>query len=182
MPKTIREHRWEPSAEVRAAARTRLPLRLPRPEETGLRLVSDHHPACDAKSRPTAPSRRRLPTRPAERRANLPLTDAELESLAQRVLLQSGVSGFARLHVEVRERVATLYGTLPTEFERQLAVQLVRRINGLDRVDQEISVWEVQAANGPQQAVQTSGFRWPMWASVLLVSAALVAIVRWIMP
>jgi osmotically-inducible protein OsmY len=125
----IKDNRWELSPAVRAAAKTELPLRLPRPEETGLRGRRIDSGAARENSSI------RLRTRNGE-----PLSDVELEARAQRALLQSGVRGFTRLHAEVRDGVATLYGRLPTDFERDLAVQLVRRVNGLAGVNHEIAI------------------------------------------
>lgn len=126
----MKKNRWELSPAVRAAAKTELPLRLPRPEETGVPGRRIDSSAARDESSP----------RSRARSASLPLSDSELESRVQKALLQSGVRGFTRLHAEVRDGVATLYGHLPTDFERDLAVQLVRRVNGLVGVSHEIAI------------------------------------------
>lgn len=143
MTESIRKHHWELSPTVQKAAQTRLPLRLPRPEETGLRMSAAQDPMHHAKTRPSAAVAQRVPARRTDVRVNPPLSDGELEAMARKALLHSGIRGFTKLHVEVQNRVATVFGSLPTEFERQLAMQLVRRVNGIDHVDDEISVWEV---------------------------------------
>ena len=88
MPHTQSQGRWEPSAEVRAAAKTRLPLKLPRPEETGPHRL----PLGDQSTRPVKPSR---PMRRTTPRSFESLSDVELEAMAQRALLQTGIKGFA---------------------------------------------------------------------------------------
>jgi hypothetical protein len=103
--------------------------------------------------------------------------DADLEHVARRVLLHSGIRGFTKLHVEVREGVATLFGTLPTEFERRLIVQLVQRVHGIQRVDAEISVRERGRAKQESHPAAEPRRRslWPVAViGVFLASAAAV--------
>jgi hypothetical protein len=174
MPNTQSQRRWEPSAEVRAAAKSRLPLKLPRPEETRLRELNDSFPEARLETRPTSLHAERPHQRLKSRQVEWPVSDEDLESRTRQVLLQSGISGFVRLQVEVRGRVAVLRGALPTDFERQLAVHLVRRVNGLDRVDHEISVRE-SVNQGVQQKPEYVRVR--RWLTVLGTGVILLAFI-----
>lgn len=173
MPNTQSQRRWEPTEEVRAAAKARLPLKLPRPDETGLRGASSSFPASHLKIRPTSPATARPHRRLIERQVEWPESDEDLESLARQVLLQSGISGFARLQLEVRDRVAVLRGALPTDFERQLALQLVRRVQGLERVDHEISTWE---AASPENQERQTAKKFRRWLNVAVIGGILALI------
>jgi|GEM_PF-6047250 len=168
MSKSAQHTTWEVSAETWKAAKTALPLRLPQPEETGPhRLATNRDNVGDEAAvafqrtalqrslrhdsdRATTAGRPRL-----QRAAMNQPTDDELSSLAQHALLRSGLSGFSRLTVVVRDRVAMVSGVLPTEFELQLALQLVRRVNWLDRVEHDIEVRESGAAD--RDATTTAG-------------------------
>src|SRR5262249_40162630 len=100
---------------------------------------------------------------------------AELETMAQRALLQSGVRDFTKLHVEVRDAVATLYGRLPTDIERQLVVQMIRRVNGIVRVDHEVSVDEIPeiSVKRSSRVGQRLGW-WAAWSLIGIFAAALI--------
>lgn len=152
------------SPEIWSAAKTRLPLRLPQPAETGVRYESQTGGAMRVARREPARIRLHQPLPAA------PLSDVELEAMAQRALLQSGVWGFTKLHVEVRDAIATLYGRLPTDIERQVAMQLVRRVNGIVRVEHEISVEEFAAASAVPS--KPAWQRLPLSAVGLAIAAA----------
>jgi osmotically-inducible protein OsmY len=79
---------------------------------------------------------------PAERQAaanDAPqLSDAQL-GLEARVRLYEGL-GISNLSVLVRQGVATVDGWVPSEAERQRAEELVREVQGIDRVVNELNV------------------------------------------
>jgi hypothetical protein len=100
-------------------------------------------------------------------------------STARHVLRRSGVPGFMKLHVDVQDRRATLFGTLSTDFERDVAVHLVRRVNGLDGVESEIAVVPRQRADQTARHESPAGRGWRTRLIGAAILATLLAVVFW---
>jgi hypothetical protein len=191
------DYRFGPSAETLAAAKTRLPLRLPLPEETGPhRSVRRLDDGADVTPRPQDDlSRRRfLPEfssgleSPAavgglsdadvilqDQAARYQPTDAQLEAYAQQALYRTGVLSFSRLWVEVRQQRAVLFGTLQGDFELPLALQAVRRVNGIQQVEHRIRFQSSQPGEHVVPSAQPGGKRrsvsvWLTWAVMWVLS------------
>ena len=110
-----------------------------------------------------------------ELRVQLPPTDAQLESYAQQALYRTGVLSFSRLWVEVRERRALLMGTLEDDLELSLALQALRRINGIESVEQRVRLQcsgeEKHVASSAQPGGQQRSVSvWLKRAAVLLLT------------
>lgn len=197
MSKSFPQRRFEPSAEVLAAAKTRLPLRLPPPEATGpRRAVQRLDRGADATPRPEddLDRRRFVPAissgleRPAPvgslsavetfaggRSVNSQPTDAQLEDYAQQALYRTGICSFSRLWVEVRQQRAVVFGTLQDDFELPLALQTVRRVNGILSVEHRIQVVRSQGDDQVVLSARSGGKQrsvtgWLAWAAQCVLS------------
>ena len=190
-------HRFGPSAETLAASKTRLPLRLPLPEETGphqavrrLDLGTDRSPRPEddlgrrrvvaefsgglerSATVGDAPAGR-LST--GRRLAAYQPTDAQLEAYAQQALYRTGVLSFSRLWVEVRRQRAVVLGALPDEFELSLALQTVRRVNGIVSVEHQVRLVGAPGNKHVVSSAQSDGKRrrvsgWLAWAATPVLS------------
>ncbi len=197
MSKSSPAHRFGPSAETLAASKTRLPLRLPLPEETGphhtvrrLDLGTNRSPRPEddlgrrrviaefsgglerSASDGDAPAGR---ASAGSRLAAYQPTDVQLEAYAQQALYRTGVLSFSRLWVEVRQQRAVVFGALQDEFELSLALQTVRRVNGIASVEHQVRLVGAPGNKHVVSSAQPDGKRrsvsgWLAWAMMPVLS------------
>ncbi len=70
------------------------------------------------------------------------VSDEQIQSRAERTLAESRIPAFSELTIVVLNRVIIVKGTLETDYEKRLANQLLRRISGVKKVDDAITVNE----------------------------------------
>jgi osmotically-inducible protein OsmY len=77
-------------------------------------------------------------------------TDAEILAAARTALNSTPSVPAARIHVEVRDRVATLTGDVMWHYQREAARKVVSRLTGIDGVDNRITLTERPAASAAE--------------------------------
>ena len=66
--------------------------------------------------------------------------DIDLQSLVWAALSAEQRAGYQGIRLRVEERVATLWGDVPSHFVRQLAIQTVRRVQGIRGVVDQMTI------------------------------------------
>jgi len=76
---------------------------------------------------------------------NAHLSDDEIQGKIERVLESSMIPAFSSLKIIVFNGCAILKGKVETDYERKLAIQMIRRVPGVRKVDDALQVLELQS-------------------------------------
>ncbi len=90
---------------------------------------------------------------------NAHLSDDEMQEKIERVLEGSMIPAFSSLKIIVLNGCAILKGNVETDYERKLAIQMIRRVPGVRKVDDALQVLELQSPQKYSLGISSSKSR-----------------------